>query len=56
MMFRAILPYFSKLLFSAYCNRIPYNIPDLGGLITYFFLLVGIDFGGFFTKYCSNRL
>ncbi len=56
MIFKTILSDFHKMGFSTYWNRIPYNIPYIGGFITYFFLSIGIDSGGFFTKYSSKSL
>lgn len=35
-----------KKLLSPYCSRVSYNIPYIAGFITYFFLGIGICFGG----------
>lgn len=55
MIFRAIIAQLNKLLFSTYCNRILYNIPYIGGFITYFFLGIGSCLGGLSLKYSNSR-
>lgn len=55
MIFRAIVTKLYKLQFSAYCNRIPYNIPYIEGFITYFSLGIGSCFGGLSLKCCKSR-
>ncbi len=56
MIFEPILTKIYKIQFSVYCNRLPYNIPDLGGFITYFFLGIGSCLGGLSAKYLSKSL
>lgn len=53
--FKAILSDLLKIWFSAYWNRIPYNIPYIGGCTAYFFLGIGSCLGGLSLKYCNSR-
>ncbi len=54
MSFRGNLLKLYKIPYSTYWNRTPYNIPDLGGFITYFFFGIGSCFGGSSTNDLSS--
>ncbi len=45
-----------KKWLTPYCSRVSYSIPYIDIFKAYFVLSIGIDLGGFSTKYCNKSL